>query len=76
MSKYWCFRPKWRETDGTFADDLALTANTIEELQLLLEFLNRFCTKVGMEVNVKKTIGLVFSSPKTNCRTRPPLIFD
>jgi hypothetical protein len=34
--------------------------------QLLLECINRFCTKVDMEVKVKKTIGMVFSSPKTN----------
>jgi sRNA-binding regulator protein Hfq len=32
-------------TDGTFADDMALMENTIEELQVFLECLNRFCTK-------------------------------
>jgi hypothetical protein len=62
--------------DGTFADDMALMADTIEELQLLMECLNRFCNKVDMEVNVKKTIGTVFSNPKTKGRNRPPLIYD
>jgi hypothetical protein len=32
--------------DGTFADDMALLADTIEKLQLLLECLNIFYKKV------------------------------
>jgi hypothetical protein len=76
MSKYWCFWPKWTETDGTFADDMALMAVTIEKLQLLMECLNRYWTKVDMKVNVKKTIGTVFSNPKKHCRNRHPLIYE
>jgi hypothetical protein len=62
--------------DGIFADDMALLANTIEELQLLLECLNIFCSQVGMEVNMTKTFGVVFSSPKSYNVVRPPLVLD
>jgi hypothetical protein len=58
--------------DGTFADDMALLANTIEELQLLL---NRFCSQVGMEVNVKKMFVVVVSRSKLNNLVRSPLVF-
>jgi hypothetical protein len=77
MSKYWGVVLRGKNLkDDTFADDMALLANTIEELQLLLECLNRFYKKVEMEVNVKKTLGIVFSSPKSNNVVQPPLVFD
>jgi hypothetical protein len=34
----------------TYADDIALMAHSLAELQLLIDCLNRFCTEVGMEV--------------------------
>jgi hypothetical protein len=46
-------------TDDTFADDVAHMANTIEELQILLEC---FCTEV--EMNVKKSLGWYFPALK------------
>ena len=41
-------------TNIRFADDTVLTANTADDLQILLEKTNAKCRKFGMEINTKK----------------------
>ena len=41
-------------TNIRFADDTVLTANTADDLQILLEKTNSKCRKFGMEINAKK----------------------
>lgn len=48
-----------------YADDLALTATSKEDLQLMLDALGEFCAAHGMEVNVGKSCVVVFGK-------RPP----
>jgi hypothetical protein len=43
-------------------------AHSLAELQLLIDCLKRFCTEVGMEVNVDKTKGMIFSRPRAGPR--------
>jgi hypothetical protein len=43
-------------------------AHSLAELQLLVDCLKRFCTEVGMEVNVDKTKGMIFSRPRAGPR--------
>ena len=44
-----------------FADDTVLTANTADDLQILLEKTNANCRKFGMELNTKKTVIMVLN---------------
>ena len=44
-----------------YADDLALTATSPEELQLLLDCLSEFCIDCGMKVNVRKSEVVCFN---------------
>ena len=54
--------------DFTYADDIALMAHSLAELQLLKDCLKRFCAEVGMEVNVDKTKGMICSRPRAGPR--------
>jgi hypothetical protein len=46
-----------RLKDITYASNIALMGNSLAELQLLIDCLKRFCTEVGMEVNIDYTSG-------------------
>ena len=48
-------------TNIRFADDTVLTANTADDLQILLEKTNAKCRKFGMEINTKKTVIMVLN---------------
>ena len=48
-------------TNIRFADDTVLTANTADDLQILLEKTNAKCRKFGMEINTKKTVIVVLN---------------
>ena len=50
--------------DITYADDIALMAHSLAELQLLIDCLKIFCAEVGMEVNVDKSKGMIWSRPR------------
>jgi hypothetical protein len=69
-----------RLEDITYADDIALIAlmaHSLAELQLLIHCLKRFCTEMGMEVNVDKTKGTIFSRPRACPRAcLSALIYD
>jgi hypothetical protein len=43
-----------RLKDITYTDDKVLMAHTFTELQLLIDYLKRFCTEVGTEIDVDK----------------------
>jgi hypothetical protein len=62
--------------DITYADDIALMAHSLAELQLLIECLKWFCTEVGMEINVDKTKGMIFSRPRAGPRVCLSAIYD
>ena len=63
--------------DITYADDIALMAHSLAELQLLIDCLKRFCAEVGMEVNVDKTKGMICSRPRAGPRVcLSALIYD
>lgn len=49
--------------DLLFADDCALVANTAEELQDVLNIFARTASKLGLQVNVKKTEVMFINSP-------------
>ena len=51
-------------TDADFADDIALTSNTVEEAQLLLQRVEEAAKLVGLHVNDTKTEYMVFNQPK------------
>ena len=53
-----------RLKDITYADDTALMAHSLAELQLLIDCLKKNCTEVGMEVNMDKTKGMFFPNQK------------
>ena len=43
-----------------FADDTVLFSYTIEGLQALLDKLKTYCDKWGIEVNIDKTVAMLF----------------
>ena len=45
-----------------FTDDTVLFANTLEELQILMDNLNEYCYKWNISVNIRKTKSMVFKS--------------
>jgi hypothetical protein len=66
-----------RLKDITYANDIALMAHSLAELQLLIDYLKRVCTEVGMEVNVDITKGMICSRPTTGPRVcLSALIYD
>jgi hypothetical protein len=70
------FKGGWLK-DVTYTDDIALMAHSLAELQLLIDCLIRFFTEVGMEVNVDKSKGMLFSRPEAGPRfCLSALIYD
>ena len=45
-----------------FADDTVLFADTLEELQILMDNLHEYCCKWNISVNITKTKSMVFKS--------------
>ena len=45
-----------------FADDTVLFADTLEELQMLMDNLHEYCCKWNISVNITKTKSMVFKS--------------
>ena len=56
--------PAIRLTDTDFADDIALTSNTIKEAQLLLQRVEEAAKQIGLHVNDDKTEFMVFNQPE------------
>ena len=47
-----------------FADDIVLLANSSTQLQQLLGLLEEFCDTMHMQVNMSKSVGVVFSNAR------------
>ena len=61
--------------DLAFADDIALLENDSTQSQLQLDSLKTAASKVGLEINVKKTEQLRLNQSTTSAQT-PPLLID
>ena len=56
-------------TDTDYADDIALTSNTIKEAQLLLQQVEEAAKQVGLHVNDDKTEFMVFNQPTESIKS-------
>uniref|UniRef100_A0A8D8UNP4 Craniofacial development protein 2 n=1 Tax=Cacopsylla melanoneura TaxID=428564 RepID=A0A8D8UNP4_9HEMI len=54
-----------------YADDTVLLANTMEELQNLLNEVTEVCDKYGLRLNTAKTKFMIVSKNKSRCTTTP-----
>ena len=57
-----------RQTNLQYADDIVLLTSSEEELQMLIERLDRIGKKYGMQINIGKT--KVMTTTETKCTVR------
>ncbi len=54
-----------------YADDIALLAYSLGQLQKKIFILNKYCTELGLRVNLSKTKYMIFSSGNDNSKGKP-----